>query len=191
MKSNSWPKRPWIWLDALTSKLLSRKLHHMLLCGSRVRTTSTACKDTSPLRVGGDSSFVLCPICLAIKKKKVQAYPGVQERYRKPSSELLNQQSHPPAHDLVILYFHAPLSQTVVLGFPPGVGLATAYPIRDGNLFSSHSLCADKELSTCCSTNINLLECRWCWADKCGFLDAKGCAVLQMHHQNHRLEMSF
>lgn len=98
----------------------------MLLCRSRVRTTSTACKDTSPLRAGGGSSFVLCPICLGIMKKRVAAYPRAQDRYRK----LLNQHSHPPDHDLMLLYFHAPLPQAVVLGSPPGVGQVTEVAVQ-------------------------------------------------------------
>ena len=114
----------------------------MLLCGSRIRTTSTACKDTSPLRVGGDSDFVLCPICLGITKKKVEAYPEVQHRYRKPFSELLNQHSYPPAHDLTLPSFHAPLPQAVVLGFPPGVGLVTAHPRQKWQFsFKSQLVC--------------------------------------------------
>lgn len=72
-------------------------------------------------------------------KKKVE----LQSSYREPFSDLLNQHSHPAAHDLWFPYFHAPLSQAVALGSPAGVCLVTAdtlgdTQVRDGTLGSGH-----------------------------------------------------
>lgn len=121
-----------------TPKHLSRKLLHMLLCELWDRTTSTACKDTSPLRTGGGSSFVLCLIHLGVMEKKAE----LQDSYRKPFSDLLNQHSHPPAHDIRLPYFHAPLPQAVALRFPAGVCLVTAHPCQRWHFrFKSPLMC--------------------------------------------------